>query len=155
MAIPVGTVAPAFELPSTIGEGKVKLSDFKGKKNVVLFFFPLAFSPVCSNEMPNFEKHIKEFTDKDTQIFALSVDSLYALTAFSGHCKISSYPMLSDFHPKGVTAKAYGVYDEDHGISQRATIIIDKQGIVKFSHINELVKERDLTQFLDVLKQIS
>ena len=155
MAIEVGTIAPDFELPATTEEGKVKLSDLKGKKNVVLFFFPLAFSPVCSNEMVKFEKHIPEFTDKDTVIFAVSIDSLYTLKAFAGQCKIASYPMLSDFHPKGEIAKKYGVYMEDKGITQRATIIIDKQGIVKFSHVNELVQERDIYQFLDVLKTIN
>lgn len=154
MPINVGQPAPDFELSSTIGEGKVKLSDFKGKKNVVLFFFPLAFSPVCANEMPNFEKHIAELTANDTVFFSVSVDSLYTLKAFAGHCKVSQFPMLSDFHPKGDVAKKYGVYADDHGIAQRATIIIDKQGVVRFTHVNELVKERDLSAFLDVLKSL-
>lgn len=154
MPIETGKPAPDFELAGTKSDQKVKLSDFKGKKNVVLFFFPLAFSPVCSREMPTFEKNYKEFSNKDTEIFAISVDSLWTLKAFTGHCGVSSYPMLADFHPKGDTAKKFGVYKEDAGISERATIIIDKQGIVRFVHVNELKAERDINKFIEALKSL-
>lgn len=86
MPIEIGKQAPDFELPNTMTDQKMKLSDLKGKKNVVLFFFPLAFSPVCSREMPTFEKNYKTFANKDTEIFAISVDSLWALKAFKGQC---------------------------------------------------------------------
>jgi len=155
MAIEKGKLAPDFELPGTTGDKKIKLSDFLGKKNVVLFFFPLAFSPVCSLEMPNFEKHMKEFQEKNTEIFAISVDSLYTLKAFAGHCQVASFTMLSDFHPKGEVADLYSVYDAEKGIAQRATIVIDKKGLVCFSHVNELIKERDVNKFLDVLAELN
>ncbi len=155
MVIEKSKLAPDFELPGTTGDKKIKLSDYQGKKNVVLFFFPLAFSPVCSVEMPNFDKHMKEFTEKDTEIFAISVDSLYTLKAFAGHCQVASFTMLSDFHPKGETAQKYGVYDEEKGIAQRATVVIDKKGFVCFSHVNELIKERDVNTFLEILADLN
>lgn len=155
MPIELGTPAPDFELGNTKSDQKVKLSDFKGKKNVVLFFFPLAFSPVCSKEMPTFEKNYKAIADKDTEIFAISVDSLWTLKAFAGKSEVSSYPMLSDFNPKGETAKKFGLYKEEAGISLRATVVIDKEGIVRFVFINELSKERDINQLLDALKNLN
>lgn len=155
MPIVVGKQAPDFELANTSNDNKIKLSDFKGKKNVVLFFFPLAFSPVCSREMPTFEKYYESFANKDTEIFAISVDSLWTLKAFKGHCGISCYSMLSDFHPKGETAKKFGVYKEDAGLSERATIIIDKLGIVRFVHVNEMRQGRDINQFIEALKGLN
>jgi peroxiredoxin len=153
MAINVGDDAPDFELPGTIGD-KVRLSDYRGKKNVVLLFYPLDFSPVCSGEVPKWEQDIRKFRELGAEIFGLSTDSLYTHKAFAQSCGVKSYALLADFNPRGEVARKYGVWREKDNINERATVLIDRQGKVRYAHVNEIGKERDNTELLKTLQQL-
>ena len=126
MPIAVGQTAPEFTLKDQ-NQKEVKLSDFAGKRNVVLMFYPLDFSPVCTNEHACFVNDWKQFDQLDAQVLGLSVDSVWAHKAFAEKMGIS-YPLLADFHPKGAVADKFGVYLPEKGITGRAIAIIDKTG---------------------------
>lgn len=124
----VGDAAPDFSLRGT-GGTNFKLSDNRGK-NVVLAFFPAAFSPGCSMQMPQIQSHKTEFDDADTLIFGVSVDNTWSLDAWIKQMGVE-FPMLSDFHPHGGVAEKYGVL-HPAGVAERALIGIDKDGIVRY-----------------------
>src|SRR3954468_6024641 len=115
MAIQVGAEAPDFELPSSEPTDKapsgkkIKLSDFRGKKNVVLAFYPLDFSGVCSGEMACFKTDLPKFDQADAQVLGISVDSHHAHREFKKQLGFE-HPLVSDFHPKGAIAEKYGLY---------------------------------------------
>ena len=126
MAIAVGQAAPEFTLKDQ-SQKEVKLSDFAGKRNVVLIFYPLDFSPICTNEHACFVNDMKQFESLDAQVLGLSVDSVWAHKAFAEKMGIH-YPLLADFHPRGAVAEKFGVYLADKGITGRAIAIINKAG---------------------------
>jgi peroxiredoxin len=128
MPIAVGQPAPDFILKDQ-NQKEVKLSDFAGKRNVVLIFYPLDFSPICTNEHACFVNDMKQFEKLDAQVLGLSVDSVWAHRAFAEKMGIS-YPLLADFHPKGAVADRFGMYLADKGITGRAIAIINKAGKV-------------------------
>jgi len=159
MAIQVGAEAPDFELPSSEPTDKapsgqkIKLSDFRGKKNVVLAFYPLDFSSVCSGEMTCFVTDLPEFDTAGTQILGISVDSHHTHREFKKSLGMK-YPLLADFHPKGAVAEKYGLYKGDLGFTARATVIIDKAGKVAWVHEEELGKPRDNKLILAELQKL-
>src|SRR5229473_274764 len=122
----VGQTAPEFTLTDQ-SQKEIKLSDFAGKRNVVLIFYPLDFSPICTNEHACFVNDMKQFEKLDAQVLGLSVDSVWAHKAFAEKMGIS-YPLLADFHPKGAVADKFGMYLSEKGITGRAIAIIDKAG---------------------------
>jgi peroxiredoxin len=126
MPIAVGQTAPEFTLKDQ-SQKEVKLSDFAGKRNVVLMFYPLDFSPICTNEHACFVNDLKQFEKLDAQVLGLSVDSVWAHKAFAEKMGIG-YPLLADFHPRGAVADKFGVYLADKGITGRAIAIINKAG---------------------------
>ncbi len=126
MPIAVGQAAPDFTLKDQ-SQKDVKLSDFAGKRNVVLIFYPLDFSPICTNEHACFVSDMKQFESLDAQVLGLSVDSVWAHKAFAEKMGIK-YPLLADFQPRGAVADKFGVYLADKGITGRAIAIIDKGG---------------------------
>ena len=126
MPIAVGQPAPEFTLKDQ-NQKEIKLADFAGKRNVVLIFYPLDFSPVCTNEHACFVNDLKQFEKLDAQVLGLSVDSVWAHKAFAEKMGIR-YPLLADFHPKGAVADKFGVYLADKGITGRAVAIINKAG---------------------------
>ncbi|MGH9681895.1 MAG: peroxiredoxin [Candidatus Acidiferrales bacterium] len=126
MPIAVGQTAPDFVLKDQ-SQKEVKLSDFAGKRNVVLIFYPLDFSPICTNEHACFVNDMKQFEKLDAQVLGLSVDSVWAHKAFADKMGIG-YPLLADFHPRGAVADKFGVYLADKGITGRAIAIINKAG---------------------------
>ena len=136
--IATGTEAPDFELPSNelTPEGrpgkKIRLSDFRGKKNVVLAFYPLDFSPTCSSEHACFKDDSVKLEGANAQVLGISVDSAWAHQAFAKQMGIT-YPLLADFHPKGEIAAKFGLYNAERGMTKRATVIIDKAGKVAFT----------------------
>jgi mycoredoxin-dependent peroxiredoxin len=142
-----GDAAPDFTLPSTVGE-KVTLSDYRGKKNVLLLFYPLDFSPVCSVENKQCAELLPSKGADDVQVLGISVDSLWAHKAFAAQNGIA-YPLLADFHPKGDVARKYGVYLEDRGISARTAFIIGKEGKVKEIVANDIPVARDISKLLE------
>jgi peroxiredoxin len=147
MALQAGDPAPDFTLPSTIGE-KVTLSDYRGKKNVVLLFYPLDFSPVCSAENKQCAEMLPAKGAGEVQVLGISVDSLWAHKAFAAQQGIS-YPLLADFHPKGAVAQMYGVYLADKGLSARTAFIIGRDGKVKEIIRSDIPVARDIGKLLE------
>src|SRR6202045_3629437 len=126
MPIAVGQPAPEFTLKDQ-NQKEIKLSDFAGKRNVVLMFYPLDFSPVCTNEHACFVNDLKQYEKLDAQVLGLSVDSVWAHKAFAEKMGIN-YPLLADFQPRGAVADKFGMFLADKGITGRAVVIIDKDG---------------------------
>jgi peroxiredoxin len=124
--IAVGQPAPNFTLDDQ-SQKPVTLSDFAGKRNVVLVFYPLDFSPLCTNEHLCFVNDLKQFESLNAQILGLSVDSVWTHKAFAEKMGIT-YPLLADFHPKGAVAEKFGVYLPERGVAGRAVAIVDKAG---------------------------
>lgn len=150
--IAVGAKAPEFTLKDQ-DQNDVTLSSFQGKKNVVLAFYPLDFSPVCSKEHTCFRDDLKGFEKLNAQVLGLSVDSAWAHKAFAQQLGVS-YPLLADFHPRGEVAAKFGLYLDDKGITQRATVVIDKQGVVRYVHVNEVLQQRDNKEIEKALQQL-
>lgn len=156
--IAIGTEAPDFELPTSELEGgrpgkKLKLSDFRGKKNVVLAFYPLDFSPVCSGEMACFKDDFGQFQSAGTEVIGVSVDHAWAHAAFAKSAGIA-FPLAADFEPKGAVARTYGVYEEDKGFTSRATIIVDRAGKVAYAKNHGLGTPRNNAEILAELAKL-
>ena len=148
-----GDEAPDFELRSHRG-GTVKLSDFRGKKNVVVAFHPLAFTPVCATQMSGYESDLERFERAGAAVLGVSVDAQPAKAAWAKTLGPISYDLLSDFHPHGEVAQKYGVFRAKDGISERAVFVVDKQGKVAWSkvyQIPELPSNDDVFQALQGL----
>lgn len=146
MPLSPGDTAPDFTLPSTVGD-KVSLSDFRGKKNVLLMFYPLDFSPVCSIENRQCAEMLPKGGSDDVQVLGVSVDSLWTHKAFAAQNGIS-YPLLADFHPKGEVAKKYGVYLDEKGIAARTAFVIGKDGKIKEVVASDIPVGRDIEKLL-------
>ncbi len=151
--IAAGAQAPDFTLKDQ-DQNDITLSSFQGKKNVVLAFYPLDFSPVCSKEHACFQDDLKGFEKLDAQVLGVSVDSAFAHKAFAQHLGIG-YPLLADFHPRGDVASRFGLYLEDKGITNRATVVVDKEGTVRYVHVNEILQQRDNQEIEKVLQQLT
>ncbi|MEU8795562.1 peroxiredoxin [Streptomyces sp. NPDC048643] len=149
MTVDVGTKAPDFELKDNHG-ATVKLSDFRGEKNVVLLFYPFAFTGVCTGELCSLRDNLPQFTERDTQLLAVSNDSIHTLRVFAEQEGLE-YPLLSDFWPHGNVSRAYGVFDEDKGCAVRGTFVIDKEGVVRWTVVNALPDARDLNEYVKAL----
>jgi mycoredoxin-dependent peroxiredoxin len=147
MALKPGDTAPDFTLPSTVGD-KVTLSELRGKKNVLLLFYPLDFSPVCSVENKQCVEMLPTRGTEDVQVLGISVDSLWSHKAFAAQNNIS-YPLLADFHPKGDVARKYGVYLEEKGFSGRTAFIIGKDGKVKEIVASDIPVGRDIGKLIE------
>jgi peroxiredoxin len=159
MAIQVGVDAPEFELASNEIENgrpgkKFKLSDFRGKKNVVLAFYPLDFSPTCSSENVCFREDFSEFEKAGAQVLGISVDSVWAHMAFAKQMGLA-YPLLADFHPRGEVAGKYGLYLPERGVTARATVIVDKEGKVAWVKKEEISQARDNKAILAELAKLT
>ena len=145
----VGDVAPDFVL-KTAGKEDWRLSDFRGKKNVVLAFVPFAFSSVCSAQLPSYEAELSRFRDFDTEVISISMDSTHALTAWQKSMH-TSFPLLSDFYPQGQVVDLYGVR-HPAGMAERALFAIDKQGIIRYIEVmsapGEMPDNEDLFEAL-------
>ncbi|MFD5365474.1 peroxiredoxin [Streptomyces sp. NPDC127103] len=149
MAIEVGTEAPDFALKDNHGR-TVRLSDFRGEKNVVLLFYPFAFTSVCAGELGELRDNLPAFVNDDTQLLAVSTDSIHTLRVFAEQESLE-YPLLSDFWRHGEASRAYGVFDEEKGCAVRGTFIIDKEGVVRWTVVNALPDARDLGEYLKAL----
>ncbi len=152
MSIAVGQSAPEFALKDQ-NQQEVKLADFRGKKNVVLVFYPLDWSPVCTNEHTCFVNDMKSFEQLNAQVLGLSVDSVWSHKAFAEKMGIR-YPLLADFHPRGTVAGKYGIYLEERGITGRAIAIIDKAGKVAWFKQYEIPVVPDIKEVAAALAQV-
>lgn len=117
---------------------------------MVLLFYPFAFTGVCTGELCELRDNLPQFTDRDTQLLAVSNDSMHTLRVF-GEQEGLEYPLLSDFWPHGNVSRAYGVFDEDKGCAVRGTFILDKTGTVRWTVVNGLPDARDLTDYVKAL----
>jgi peroxiredoxin len=152
MAIAVGQAAPEFALKDQSMQ-EVKLADFKGKKNVVLMFYPLDWSPVCTNEHQCMVNDMKDFEKLDAQVLGLSVDSAWSHKAFAEKMGIG-YPLLADFHPRGAVAEKFGMYLGDKGITGRAVAIINKAGNVAWFKQYDIPQLPDIKEVAAALAQV-
>ncbi|HET7743912.1 MAG TPA: redoxin domain-containing protein [Gaiellaceae bacterium] len=131
MAVTTGEKAPAFDLAVTYDE-RVSLSDFLGRRNVLLVFHPFAFTAVCEEEALDLQENLDSFSDAETDVVLVSCDPWPARQAWKKQIG-ATYTFASDFWPHGAVSKAYGVFDEDHGSPYRGTFLIDKAGTVIWS----------------------
>ena len=132
VALEVGQSAPDFKLKGPGGQ-PVSLSEYRGRNNVVLVFYPLAFSPVCSHQLPMIEKAMARITAMGGVVLGVSVDSHYANTAFAERLSLS-FPLLSDF--KRQASAAYGVLTDEAGVSMRAVFVVDRRGRIAYRDVS-------------------
>jgi mycoredoxin-dependent peroxiredoxin len=152
MAVEVGDKAPDFELKDQHGT-PVSLSSFRGKKNVVLVFYPLAFSGVCSGELCAIRDQFPEVTRDDVELVTVSVDSTFVLRTWAEQQHFN-FTMLADFWPHGAVAKTYGVFDDKMGVATRGTFIIDKDGIVRWKVVNPIPQAREIADYQKALAEL-
>ncbi|HZD67676.1 MAG TPA: peroxiredoxin [Actinomycetes bacterium] len=149
MAIQVGQRAPDFALKDQDGQVH-RLSDFHGKKNVLLVFYPLAFSGISTGELCQLRDDLGSFENEDTTTLAVSADSPYVLKAFAER-EGYRFGLLSDFWPHGEVAMTYGVFNHERGFATRGTFIVDKEGIVRHLTVNQPSEPRDPDEYRRVL----
>jgi mycoredoxin-dependent peroxiredoxin len=152
MSLAVGQTAPDFTLKDQ-NQKEVKLSDFAGKKNVVLVFYPLDWSPTCTNEHACFVNDMRNFDTLDAEVLGVSVDSTWSHKAYAEKMGIK-YSLLADFHPRGAMSEKYGVYLADKGISGRWIIIVDKHGKVAWAKDYGIPVVPDLKEVAAALGQV-
>jgi peroxiredoxin (alkyl hydroperoxide reductase subunit C) len=156
-----GDKAPDFALPGVLlpGEGRqterraFRLSDYRGKKNVVLSFVPAAFTPVCSGQWPGYNLARELFEGADAVILGISTDNLPSLYAWVTEMHGLWFPVLSDFWPHGAVAQAYGVL-RTSGTAERAVIVIDKQGVVRYAEVTDINTHPDLGRIIGELRKL-
>src|SRR5258708_34471933 len=151
MAIAVGQAAPDFTLKDQ-GQKDVKLSDYRGK-NVVIVFYPLDWSPVCTNEHACFVNEMKAFETLDAEVLGVSVDSVWSHKAYAEKMNIK-YSLLADFQPRGAMAEKYGVFLADKGISGRAIVIVNKAGKIAWIKNYDIPGVPDLQEVATALQQV-
>jgi peroxiredoxin len=145
----LGGPAPDFTLRDQFGQD-IRLSSYRGTKAVVIFFYPYAFSGVCTGEMAGIRDRLDEFLTFDTEVLAISCDPVYALRAFADQDGLN-FPLLSDFWPHGEVSRSFDVFDEKKGCSRRSSYVIDKDGMVRWSVHNAMPEGRDLDEHLNQL----
>jgi peroxiredoxin len=139
--IETGSEAPDFDLEVDASH-RVRLSDFRGRRNVLLVFHPFAFTPVCEEEALDLQENLPSFESADTDVLLVSCDSSAARRAWKEKLGLT-YTVASDFWPHGAVAKAYGVFDGERGAPVRGTFLIDRQGIVVWTLVNDRDTRRD------------
>lgn len=150
--VDVGDLAPDFELPDQ-DRDPVRLSSFRGEKNVVLVFYPLAFTGVCQGELCAIRDSIADFSGPDVVTLAVSVDSPAVHKKWADE-QGYDFPLLADFWPHGDVARSYGVLQEDLGLALRGTFIIDKEGRVAYKVVNAIPDARDQDAYREVLARL-
>ena len=152
MAISIGDLAPDFELVNQFGE-KVSLSSFRGTKNVVLVFFPFAFTGTCTGELCALRDDLSAFQNENIELLAISCDAMFTQKVFAEK-EGYNFPLLSDFWPHGAVAMKYGVFNQDRGLALRGTFIIDQAGIVRWSVINSPAEARKIEDYRSALASL-
>lgn len=152
MSVEIGQEAPDFELQNQHGQ-PVRLSSFRGEKNVVVVFFPKAFTPTCTGELCAIRDESTVFENDDTVVLGISCDTTATLRVFSEQEKYE-FDLLSDFWPHGAVAQQYGSFFEAGGFPLRGTFIIDKQGVVRWSVVNGPGDARRTQDYRDALASL-
>jgi mycoredoxin-dependent peroxiredoxin len=149
----VGDEAPDFTLKSQDGKTPFTLSELRGKKNVVLAFFPYAFSGACSAQLPGYEADLERFRSYDTEVVGISMDAHHSLRNWARQIGVT-FPLLSDFYPQGQVTDAYGVR-HPAGMPERALFIVDKQGRIAWIHVHRPTGEvPDAEEIFAVLRKL-
>ncbi len=148
----IGDKAPDFSLSDQNGD-VFSLSEFEGKFNVVLAFYPGDFTPVCSVQIPNYKRDMDKFAKLDAVVLGISVDSVDCHKAWSKTFGGLNFPILSDYYPHGEIAQKYGVLSE-YGYAKRGIFIIDKKGIIRYVDIHDIAQVPNNREVLEVLAEI-
>jgi len=154
LKVKVGNRAPSFALPAVSGEN-VSLSQYQGKKNVVISFVPAAWTPVCSDQWPGYNIAKSIFDENDAILLGITVDNIPTLFAWTNQMGKLWFPVLSDFWPHGAVAKKFGVL-RSNGVSERALFVIDKKGIIRYIDVHDINQRpplEDLAAALEKLKK--
>ncbi len=152
MTLEIGSSAPDFKLKNQHGE-EISLSMFKGKKNVVVLFYPFAFSGICTGELCGLRDDLASFQNDNVELLAISCDPMYSLKAYAEK-EGYKFSLLADFWPHGEVAKKYGVFNEERGCAIRGTFIIDKSGVLRWSVINSIGDARNLVDYKEALAKL-
>jgi len=153
LTVKVGEPAPDFSLKAVTGQ-QVSLADYRGKKHVVLSFIPAAWTPVCSDQWPGYNIVKELFDEHDAVLLGISVDSLASLFSWTNQMGRLWFPVLSDFFPHGATAAKFGILRTD-GTAERALIVIDKQGIIRYIDVHDVNKRPPLDALARELEKLS
>jgi peroxiredoxin (alkyl hydroperoxide reductase subunit C) len=148
----VGDKAPAFTLPSVSGEA-VSLSSYEGKKNVVISFVPAAWTPVCSNQWPEYNTAKSKIEENNAVLIGITVDNIPTLYAWTNEMGGVWFPVLSDFWPHGQVAKQYGVL-RSSGTSERAVFVIDTEGRIRYMDVHDINSRPDLETLISELEKL-
>ena len=152
MTLTIGSAAPDFELKDQHG-ATVKLSSFKGEKNVVVLFIPFSFTGTCTGELCAIRDDLAAFQNENVQLLAISCDSMHTQRIFAEQ-EGYKFPVLSDFWPHGEAAKAYGIFNADLGCAMRGTFIIDKEGILRWQVVNDLGDARNIADYKSAISAL-
>lgn len=145
MPLSVGDPAPDFALRDQHGQ-TVRLSDLRGRKAVLVVFYPWAFSGVCGGELTALQAALDDLVADDLEVLTVSTDSMYALRAFADQQGLT-FPMLSDFWPHGEVAEAYGVLHPEIGIALRGSFLVDRDGVVRWTVVKGIPDARDVDDY--------
>ena len=145
-----GAQAPDFTLPDQDGK-RVSLADFRGQ-TVVLVFYPADFSPVCTDQLSIYQEVLGALDERGAKLVGISVDGAFCHRAFRDHMGLGM-PLLSDFHPKGEVARAYGVWSEEYGVSSRALVMVGPEGAVEWSYMSPPLEVPGANLIFDALDQ--
>jgi len=152
MPLTIGDEAPDFTLNDQT-RSPVTLSDYRGKKHVLIVFYPLAFSGVCTGEMCTLRDSLDSFRNDEVETLAISVDSSAATAAWAAK-EGFEFPLLSDFWPHGAVAQQYGVFDDQKGLAMRGTFLVTKDGTVSFAEVNAVPDARDQQRWRTALAEL-
>ena len=152
MALAIGSMAPDFELVNQHGQ-KVSLSSYQGKKNVVVIFYPFAFSGICTGELCALRDDLSAFQNDKVELISISCDPMYANKVFAEQ-EGYQFQVLSDFWPHGAIAKAYGAFDENRGCATRGSFIIGTDGKIKWMVVNGLGEARNIAEYKAALSAL-
>jgi len=151
-SIEVGDVAPDFTLKDQT-DREITLSSLRGKK-VVLSFHPLAWTSVCKLQMQDLEKHKADFDRLGAVALGLSVDSVPCKRAWAEAIGVQETALLADFWPHGGVAQAYGIFREKHGSSERAVLVLDREGVVRFKKIYPIKEVPDIAEIIKAVGEV-
>jgi len=153
VTLETGRPAPDFALKSQHGED-ITLASFRGRRAVVVMFYPFAFSSICTGELAEVRDHLPEFDNDDVALLAVSCDPMFAVRAFAD-AEDFTFPLLSDFWPHGEVARRYGVFDAERGCALRGTFVLDASGILRWKVENGFPDARELEAVKRALTQLS
>jgi len=152
LKVKVGDPMPEFDLPALDGS-RVRLADFKGKKNLALSFIPAAWTPVCSGQWPGYNIAKELFEANDTALLGLSVDNVPTLFAWVKQMGGLWFPVASDFWPHGRLAQTLGILRSE-GVAERALILVDKQGVIRFIDVHDINTRPDFAALVNAMQQL-